>query len=83
MWLSIDSAPEGRLVMTKVHDTDGVRNEQPMCLRSNLWFVSEMYVYYRPTHWRDLTEVERMKIKDEAERNSNHNLDRVYKELGL
>jgi len=46
--------PEMLLVDTKIDDRRGVRNEQPMFLRGNLWWVADggMYVYYRPTHWR-------------------------------
>ena len=45
--------------MTKIDDGGGVRNEQPMVRRGNLWWINDgepgsMYVYYTPTHWRPL-----------------------------
>lgn len=56
-WQPIELAPEEELVMTKIDDEKGVRNEQPMLRRGRLWWInvgepSEMYVYYTPTHWR-------------------------------
>lgn len=54
--------------MTKIDDARGVRNEQAMVRERQLWFAGEMYVYYSPTHWRPLTEIERLKMKNEAER---------------
>lgn len=59
-WQTIDSAPNQRPVMTRIDDENGVRNEQAMTRRDRLWFIearhgqSEMYVYYQPTHWREL-----------------------------
>lgn len=49
--------PCGVVVMTKIDDDQGVRNEQELELYGNLWFVKggSMYVYYRPTHWREVT----------------------------
>jgi hypothetical protein len=46
--------PEGREVMTKIEDADGVRNVAKLKRVGNLWFTTDgsMYVYYRPTHWR-------------------------------
>lgn len=56
-WHTIDTAPADELVMTRIDDAAGARNEQPMLRRGNLWFINpgepgEMYVYYAPTHWR-------------------------------
>lgn len=53
-WQTIDSAPEDRVVMTKIDDKDGVRNERTLSLSRGLWWNPDksMYVYYRPTHWR-------------------------------
>ena len=68
MWNTIESAPSGRLVMTKIDDANGARNEQPLSRNGNLWFSGEMYVYYRPTHWRELTEIEKLR---NAESDSN------------
>lgn len=50
--------PEGWLVETKIDEpVYGVRNVQLMRRSGDLWFIDlsggrEMYVYYRPTHWR-------------------------------
>lgn len=60
-WQSIDTAPEGVPVMTKIDDTNGPRNEQVLVKRTRIpgetrpmfWFEDgSMYVYYDPTHWR-------------------------------
>lgn len=61
MWLSTADAPQGEVVMTKIDDENGCRNEQALRLRGNLWYSpdDEMYVYYRPTHYRALTADER------------------------
>jgi Protein of unknown function (DUF551) len=45
---------DGTLVMTKIDNEDGLRNEAELTRRGNLWFSGEMYVYYRPTHWRPI-----------------------------
>lgn len=59
-WFSVDRhLPEnGRKVMTKIDDSDGIRNEQTLVLQGDLWFLPDMsmYVYYRPTHWKPLHE---------------------------
>jgi hypothetical protein len=54
MWRTIDSAPEGVMVETKIDDQYGIRNVQPMIRQGRLWFTEPggMYVYYMPTHWR-------------------------------
>ena len=56
-WISIKKRlpKEGIKVMTKIDDKDGIRNEQPLTRKGSLWFLSDMsmYVYYRPTHWRN------------------------------
>jgi hypothetical protein len=48
--------PEGVVVLTKVHDAHGARNEQPLKRIGGLWFYPDgsMYVYYTPTHWAPL-----------------------------
>lgn len=48
--------PEGKIVMTKIDDKDGIRNEQKLIRKGNLmWFADmSMYVYYAPTHWAEL-----------------------------
>lgn len=44
--------------MTKIDDECGVRNEQTLIRKGNLWFFPDesMYVYYTPTHWKPLGE---------------------------
>lgn len=60
-WQTTDTAPDGVIVMTKIDDANGVRNDGALYRSGNLWFVPDgsMYVYYRPTHWRKLTRDER------------------------
>lgn len=57
-WISVkDKLPEnGKVVMTKIDDVEGIRNIQELRRRNNLWFLSDgsMYVYYTPTHWREI-----------------------------
>lgn len=63
-WHTIDCAPEGVVVETCISDIGGERNRQTLKRRGNLWFFPDdsMYVYYHPTHWRELVEsVEREK----------------------
>lgn len=62
-WQTIDTAPKNEVVMTKIDDSHGVRNEQTLKLHDSLWFYPDdsVYVYYRPTHWRPLTDKERSK----------------------
>ena len=45
---------DGTVVETKVEDSNGIRNEQPLKRSGNLWFFPDgsMYVYYTPTHWK-------------------------------
>lgn len=47
---------EGKVVMTKIDDKNGIRNEQKLVRKGNLmWFPDmSMYVYYTPTHWREI-----------------------------
>lgn len=55
-WQTIDTAPEGIEVDTKIDDKKGERNVQSMKRSGNMWFIDNgMYVYYRPTHWRTLS----------------------------
>lgn len=53
-WRPIETAPEGVVVRTKIDDAEGVRNDQFLLRKSNLWWFPDlsMYVYYRPTHWK-------------------------------
>lgn len=55
-WVPIETAPENAMVLTKIDDQRGVRNEQALVRRGNLWWMPDgsMYVYYQPTHWKDL-----------------------------
>lgn len=54
-WKPIETAPEGVVVKTKIDDADGCRNETTLKRDGNLWWFPDgsMYVYYRPTHWRN------------------------------
>jgi hypothetical protein len=57
-WTScaVEMPPENVMVMTKIVDDRGVRNEQTLCWHSYLWWTdcgpTAIYVYYTPTHWR-------------------------------
>ena len=55
-WSTIDTAPERKVVMTKIDDEKGERNIQELKKVGNLWWFPDgsMYVYYRPTHWRSV-----------------------------
>ena len=55
-WTRIEdeSPPRDQVVMTKIDDADGCRNEGPLVLHNRgYWFLPDlsMYVYYNPTHW--------------------------------
>ncbi len=60
-WQTVDNAPEGVLLATKIDDADGERNHALLKRRGGLWFVPDgsIYVYYRPTHFRMPTSEER------------------------
>lgn len=53
-WQSIETAPAGQVVETKIHDERGERNVTTLKRHGGLWFFPDdsMYVYYTPTHWR-------------------------------
>ena len=53
-WQTIESAPENVVVLTKIDDEHGPRNEQPLQHHDRLWWFADdsMYVYYTPTHWK-------------------------------
>lgn len=57
-WVKVNEVlpKEGEPVLTKIHDDDGCRNEQILKRQGRLWFFEDgsMYVYYTPTHWREL-----------------------------
>ena len=50
--------PEHLVVETKIDDGKFIRNEQRLKRYRNLWFSPDgsMYVYYTPTHWREMRE---------------------------
>lgn len=52
---------EGAVVMTKISDSKGDRNETTLKRQGRLWFYPDdsMHVYYTPTHWRECTREER------------------------
>ena len=54
-WQPIETAPEDRVVLTKIEDERGLRNVQRLRRHGNLWFFPDnsMYVYYYPTHWQE------------------------------
>ena len=82
-WRPIGEAPEGVLVMTKIDDANGVRNEQTLSKQGNLWFSGSMYVYYHPTHYRELTQLEKLKIKNEEEAKAIRQMEALHQTLGL
>jgi hypothetical protein len=53
-WKPIETAPEGEVLLTKIHDWHGCRNKVKLVRQGRLWFVPDrsMYVYYAPTHWK-------------------------------
>ena len=60
-WRTIDSAPLGVEIETKIDDAEhGPRNETTLIgerrgfAHRTMWFLPDMsmYVYYEPTHWR-------------------------------
>lgn len=55
-WQRIDTAPENVVVMTKIDEADGCRNEQQLVRQGRMWFLKDksMYAYYVPTHWRPI-----------------------------
>ena len=55
-WQPIDTAPEGKVILTKIDDGRGIRNVQSLRRKGRLWFFPDMgmYVYYQPTHWAEL-----------------------------
>lgn len=54
-WKPSSTAPERKVVQTKIDDERGSRNEQDLKRIGNLWFFpsGDVYVYYTPTHWRE------------------------------
>ena len=62
-WLPASDAPEGVVVLTKIDDAEGCRNITALKRRGRLWFVPDgsMYVYYTPTHFKRLPDIEAAK----------------------
>lgn len=59
--LSKELPPEGEVVETKIDDENGCRNECKLWRQGRLYFHApkagdSMYVYYTPTHWRQVAE---------------------------
>lgn len=52
--IEIEPPPQDTLVMTKIDDNEGERNVQSLTLRGRLWWATDMYVYYTPTHWKPI-----------------------------
>lgn len=77
------SAPENVLLMTKIDDERGVRNEWPLYRQGRLWFNNNSYVYWTPTHWRELTGEEKLKIAADAHEKSTVEVEQVERLLGL
>ena len=59
MWQTIETAPEGVIVNTKIDNRGGCRNECKLIKQGKLWFYDDMsmYVYYTPTHWSPVEKV--------------------------
>jgi hypothetical protein len=56
-WVKCDERlpPEGVVVLTRIHDNHGPRNQQKLRRQGRLWFMDDgVYVYYTPTHWKVL-----------------------------
>lgn len=58
--------PDGVVVETKIDDGKGVRNIQELKRQGRLWFLPDgsMYVYYTPTHWKELNAVGKPKVQE-------------------
>lgn len=53
---SVKLPPNGLPVETMISDERGERNKQVLVRQNRLWFLEDksMYVYYTPTHWREV-----------------------------
>lgn len=80
-WNPIETCPDGRAVKTKTDDARGCRNEGVLTRSGRIFFSGDMYVYYAPTHWRELSLVEKLRLKNDAEREAINKLERVTKAL--
>lgn len=87
MWKPSHEAPDKKIVMTKIDDKNGVRNEGALYKNKNLWYIPDgsLYVYYTPTHYRELTEQEKISERNKLEKQKGmavENFDRAMKKLG-
>lgn len=59
-WKPASDAPEGVVVATMIADGSGVRNFAKLKRRGPLWWTPDgsMYVYYTPTHFHALADIE-------------------------
>lgn len=64
-WQPATTVPIGVVVMTKIDDEKGVRNEQALIRIGGLWQFPDgsMHVYYIPTHWRPCTAQEQSAVR--------------------
>jgi len=48
--------PNNKVINTKIDDEHGVRNVQELKKVNNMWYLPDdsMYVYYTPTHWKEI-----------------------------
>ena len=55
-WQNVASNPPPQhvVLLTKISDQHGERNEARLILEGRLWFFEDysIYVYYTPTHWK-------------------------------
>ena len=53
-WQPIETAPDGKVVWTRIGEAFEERNVQQLKRSGRMWFVPDgsTYVYYAPTHWR-------------------------------
>lgn len=55
MWRLISEfkPPKNKIIKTKLHDENGIRNETFLIWDGRLWWLKDksIYVYYTPTHW--------------------------------
>lgn len=65
-WLETSKfeSPHDEIVMTKIHDSKGERNNGFLKRRGKLWWTTDdgMYVYYTPTHFKRYSESKRNQI---------------------
>lgn len=73
-WKDASSAPENIIFMTKIHDQESMLKRI-----GKLWFYPEedMYVYYTPTHYRELTESEREQLRNKLSGKLERSNDRL------